>query len=186
MRLEKLYTNFPIFAEIANSVIDYIRKKYNREEDEIRKLSYLFLMNKVSEARFDVEFSHLVDLAVGMKPVQICDIDKFVLVNGEMKAIFELKIRRRQNGKIDVNGKQYELLQRISGLLDIPVYYFVKVPGGYRLVKVNFLVKELKAKGNGWTRDRYVTLNEGIALESREEAILALRNVLLDDWMVER
>lgn len=186
MRLDALYNNYYIFDKVASEVqnkIDLQMEKFKPDstKSKLTWLSLLHIKNKIEEAKLSLYFSHLINSAV--HKAGVTDIDKIVYHNYKPRAIFELKWRSAKslasNGKLKVNWSQFKLLQEIEEKLDIPVFYIIRTPVDWRLIKLRSFYRVLS--GKGINRDYYaeISLDEGLRC-NEVELIHNLRDVLTE------
>ena len=92
---------------------------------------------KIEELRFDIEISAMLQEARNRYNIRgyvnSMDIDKIIRVEDDYRAIFDLKISH--NGKLKIKFSQDKSLRLISEKLGIPVYYVVKSPYGYHIIR---------------------------------------------------
>jgi len=153
MRMDEFYNNYKFFNDVI-----------------------IYLQNRITELRFQVEFSHLLEGAKkisGLNHLLVNDVDKLIRVDKDIKAIFELKVRRKPlNSFVEVNASQFYTLRLLHRRLGCYVYYLIKTTQGYQLIPIDFdRPYEIIEKGSGPTRDKYVK----IPID---------RNNFLDKWML--
>jgi hypothetical protein len=144
-----------------------------------------FVIKRLLELKFEMEFSNLVKQAgrfvVEHNPnfsanrIAITDIDKILSVAGNIKAFVELKTPVWQNNRKEfwVQLSQFDILRTLSRKLDVPVFYLIKHPDHYRLIKCRFERAALTDRAKRKVR----FLNNGIKL-NRERLIEALADIL--------
>lgn len=185
LRIEEFYNQPKEFARVISkiqSLLAHEKKKVN----EFERNAITYIQNRLTELSFSIYFSSVMEnvkVANKLDNLTINDIDKVVRVDDEIRAIFELKVRRKEQRKeILVPKSQWNTLRILNEKLDVPVFYLIKFPyGHYKLVKLNFWRTEIK---NGLYRHFngcYVKIpaEEGITL-NETELLLALTDVLTE------
>jgi len=142
-----------------------------------------YIQNRLTELKLSVEFSNILEAArilANCSPLAVTDLDCIVRKEDQLKAIFELKTRRREQVKyIFVNWSQWNTLKLLSEELNIPIYYIVKLQNNYCFIKINFWEKEIK--GYEQTHDAYVKipLSEGLQVD-KSKLIHSIASVIKD------
>ncbi len=115
------------------------------------------------------------------------DLDKVVVVDGEIKALIEYKWRNEDFERaIPVNAFQFITLRDLSRKSGVPLYYIVEI-GAYRgkwfrVTKIDPRKRyRIKRCGNGDVRDTYTIVNiDNTELLNELEFKSWLREVLLN------
>ena len=138
MRMDLLYFNANKFSTVVSKVQEVIaRMRKNANGFERDCLNYI--INRLTEIKCQMKFSRLLH-DTGVKNIVVNDVDKIVRVGNEFKAIFELKVRRREEKYIKVNASQLTTFRFLVEKLRIPVYYLIFLPGNkYQLIRLNYL-----------------------------------------------
>ncbi|AEA46683.1 hypothetical protein [Archaeoglobus veneficus] len=183
MRLETFYRQPGYFARKVTEIQGLLAERKRNTTEQFEKDVLTFVINKLTELKSMIYFSYFIEeakVAANVNNVIINDVDKIIRVGDEIKALFELKVRRRQqNGYIRVSKSEWHTLRTLSETLDVPVFYLVRVPGCYKLVKLNFWRTEHRNNGYHQLRDYYVKipLDEGLTL-SDVEVVTALADII--------
>jgi len=173
MRYERFYNQPAYFSRVLTKIQGYLTELKRQSRDEFEKDVLRYVINRLTEFKLQAYFSYFLEQAkivAKIDNVIVNDIDKVIRIDNEIKAIFELKTRRKQDGFIKVNKAEWLTLRMLSDGLDVPVFYLVKLPGVtssvYKLVKINFWRTEVKQDGRWQLRDYYVKipLAEGLTL----------------------
>ena len=183
MRRLELLKNYDITMEVFDSVIDQLRKKMEQAKDEDVKITYKHIINAIEEKKKSLEFSKLMK-ELKIRRVGIMDIDKVIVVNGEIKGLFEFKTRLQDFHRcIMLNAFQFITLRELSVRSGIPAYYVIEIEEynerWFRIVNpfANYQIRRL---GNGHSRDSYAVLKlEDSLLLSELEFRSWLREVLV-------
>jgi len=185
MKMEVFYEQPGKFSHVISKIQRLLIDLKQKTKDKFEKDVITYIQNRLTEINFQIYFSYLLNEASVYidKPIVINDIDKVIRVNSNFKAIFELKVRRRdhsvlRNKCIRVPYGQWNTLKLLSEKLNVPVFYLIKLPDDiFKLIKLNFWRTELINYGNPHVQGTYVSipLNEGLTLNETE-----LINILMD------
>ena len=141
MRMETFYENPRKFAGVVYKVQNLLKNMRDTTKDEFELNALRYITNRLTEINFQVQFSSMIN-ETGINPnlITVNDIDKIVRLGREFKAIFELKVRRKENEYIRIPKSQFNTLHYIHAYLGIPVFYLVKLPHNkYKLIELDFL-----------------------------------------------
>ncbi len=170
VRMQTLFNNFSELNDAANQVQNMLVKMRDKARSEAQRTAFIHIQNRITELMDKVHFSLLLD-NTGIPGLAVTDIDHVVSVDGEIRAIFELKRRRAlAEDHFKVPNVQYRTLKQIWERTGIPVYYLIKYWNqGWRfhLVKLNFWRHELL--GRGEKRDDYalIPISDGIECDAK-------------------
>ncbi len=184
MRMETFYQHPLRFSQVAFKVQSVLKSLQQKAKDEFELNALRYIVNRITEINFQVQFSHLIDqLNIPRNLVTVNDIDKVVKVGNEYKAIFELKVRRKLNGYIKVPKSQFNVLRYFSLELGIPVFYLTKLPNGmFHLVDLDSLkIYDFETVTNNYEQlnGKFVKIpvNQGLLLD-RKSLIRELSTIL--------
>ncbi len=147
--------------EVLDAIIERVKRLHEICEDEITKRAFKFVINVLNEQRRSIYFSMLCKRLFREAKIGITDLDKILVADGRIKALFEMKFRNEDfNGRIFANAFQFITLKDLAFKSNLPLYYVYEI-GEYkqrcfRILKVNkHLGYDVKKLGNGHSRDSY-------------------------------
>ncbi len=161
---------------IIDKLLERLYNLLRKTEDEMTVMAVKHVINVLEEEKRSLWFSSLCKKVFSGYRIGMTDLDKVVVLNGEIRALIEYKFRKEDFDKaIPVNAFQLITLQELSKLSGIPLYYIVEI-GEYsekwfRIFKVNPDKRyRIKRCGNGNARDTYslINLNNTILMNELE------------------
>ncbi|HII61788.1 hypothetical protein [Pyrococcus horikoshii] len=124
--------------------------------------------------------------------LSVTDIDALVVVDGVIRAAFEIKNMREDvvnyGGYVKVNGRQYETYMEFVKKTGIDVFYLIKVEGVRRYF-YSWSVKRVPVRfewlGKNETRDYYALIRkEYVATLDEEDLPMYLRDIIFGKEVV--
>ena len=162
-----------ILFDVINAEIERLKYLHDSCEDEMTKRAFKFLINVLEEQKRSTDFSRMCR-RIRKNGLGITDLDKILVMNGEIKALFEMKFRREDfNGRMFANAFQFLTLRKLAFKSGLPLYYIYEI-GEYkdrwfRVLKVDKKLKyEVKRLGNGHSRDSYAVFSTDDSLMLKE------------------
>ncbi len=187
MRRVDLLRYHEYISFIIDRLLDKLYGLLRRSEDEMTKRAVKHIINILEEEKRNLWFSSLCRKVFKGYRFGITDLDKIVVVEGELKALIEYKWRREDfEVAVPVNAFQFITLKELSRLSDIPLYYIIEI-GEYsgkwfRVFEVDPNQKyRVKRCGNGDVKDAYSIVNlNNTNLMNKLEFKSWLREVLVN------
>jgi hypothetical protein len=176
MRRLELLKYHDYISYIIDKILDRLWGLLMKTEDELTAKGIKHIINVLEEEKRSLWFSTTCKRLFNGCKMGITDLDKVVVINGELKALIEYKWRKTDFERaIPVNAFQFITLQELSKLSGVPLYYIVEI-GEYngkwfRIFKVDPYKKyRVKRCGNGDARDSYsiVELNNTTLMNELE------------------
>lgn len=152
------------YEETLTKALDYIiyriKQLIDKCDDEITKMAFIHIFNKLEEEKRNIWFSLTCKRLFKDRKVGITDLDKIIVIDGITKALIEYKHRKQDFEKaIMLNAFQFYTIRDLSIRSNIPLYYIIEIGDDkmFRILKVNRNLKyKLKRLGNGNGRDTYI------------------------------
>ncbi len=161
---------------IIDKLLDRLYSLLRKAEDDLTCKAIKHIIHLLEEEKRNLWFSTICKKIFNDHKIGITDLDKVIVLDGEIKALIEYKFRKEDfERSIPVNAFQFITLQELSKLSGIPLYYIVEI-GEYgdkwfRIFKVD-PDKRYKVKrcGNGDAKDTYslINLNNTILMNELE------------------
>ena len=169
------------YEETITKALDYIiyriKQLIDKCDDEIAKMAFKHILNKLEEEKRSIWFSLICKRTFKDKKFGITDLDKIIVVDGITKALIEYKVRHEDfRNAIPVNAFQFITLQDLSRRSGVPLYYIIEISNNeynklFRVFEVDpFKKYRIKKCGNGHAKDTYVLIdvNESTLLDELE------------------
>ena len=163
-----------ILFDVINAEIKKLYYLYESCEDAMTKKAFKFVINVLKEQKRSIELSRMCKKIQSGQRIGITDLDKILVVNGEIKALIEMKFRREDfNSKMFANAFQFLTLRKLAFRSNLPLFYVYEI-GEYkdkwfRVLKVNKKLKyKVKKLGNGHSRDSYAVFSTDDSLMLKE------------------
>ncbi len=172
---------------IIDKLLDRLYSLLRKSEDKLTAKAMRHVIHILEEEKRNLWFSTVCKKVFNGCKFGITDLDKVVVVNGELKALIEYKWRNEDFERaIPVNAFQFITLQDLSRKSGVPLYYIVEI-GAYRgkwfrVTKIDPHRRyRVKRCGNGDVRDTYTIVNiDNTELLNELEFKSWLREVLLN------
>jgi len=165
MRRVELLKYHDYISFIIDKLLERLCGLYRKAEDELTRKAIKHVIHILEEEKRNIWFSTVCKKVFNGCKFGITDLDKVVVVNGQIKALIEYKWRDEDFDRaIPVNAFQFITLQELSKLSGVPLYYVIEI-GEYRdrwfrVAKINPYKKyRVKRCGNGDARDTYTIVN---------------------------
>ena len=131
MRRLDLIKYHEILFDVINAEIERLKYLHDSCEDEMTKRAFKFFINVLEEQKRSTDFSRMCR-RIRKNGLGITDLDKILVVNGEIKALFEMKFRREDfNGRMFANAFQFITLRKLAFKSGLPLYYVYEI-GEYK------------------------------------------------------
>ncbi len=187
MRRVELLRYHDYINYIIDKLLDRLWNLLRKTEDELTARAIKHIINVLEEEKRNIWFSTVCKKVFSGCKFGITDLDKVVVVNGELKALIEYKWRNEDFERaIPVNAFQFITLQELSKLSGVPLYYIIEI-GAYgekwfRVAKINpYRRYGVKRCGNGDVRDTYTIVDiDNTELLNEFEFKCWLREVMLN------
>ena len=161
MRRLDLLKYHDYISYIIDKLIERLYGLLRKTEDNLTAKAIKHVINLLEEEKRSLWFSNVCKKVFNGNKVGITDLDKILVVNGQLKALIEYKWRKDDFERaIPVNAFQFITLQELSKLSRIPLYYIIEI-GTYsekwfRIAEINSNKRyKVKKCGNGDAKDTY-------------------------------